>query len=96
MTVCAAGDVQIALLRWIDRGLRLEPDSCKWPLEARGLREAASRKWRAYVIGELWHSGDTLPDAYCDPLRIPRGSTYGEAVRKIWREYLGEEEEPVA
>jgi hypothetical protein len=97
MTVYASRDVQMALLRrWIDRGLRFDPEASRWPLEIRGLREAASREWRAYVIGGLCHCGDTLPDAYCDPIRIPRGSTYGEAARKMWREDLGEEDEPVA
>lgn len=96
MTVHVPPGVHSALLHWIDRGLRFDPESSRWPLEARGLRRAASRVWRQYIVGELWHCGHTLPDRYCDLLEMPRSSTYGEAVRKIWCEHLGEEQEPAA
>lgn len=95
MTVDVRHDVQIALLRWIDQGLHMWPQLSRWPLEARGLRDVASRKWREYIVGELWDSAETLPDAYCDLLHMSRGNTYGEAVRKIWRDCFGEKERPV-
>jgi hypothetical protein len=96
MAVRAVNDVEMALLRWIDRGMRFEPDLSRWPLETRGLRTVASRTWRQYIIRELWTCPDTLPDAYCDSLQMPRRSTFGQAVRKIWFEHLGEEEKPAA
>jgi hypothetical protein len=85
MTVQATAVAQTALLRWIDRGFGFDPPACNWRLETRALKN---------VVAELWHCADTLSDAEGDSLRIPRGSTYGEAVRKIWREYFGEEGEP--
>lgn len=94
MTVHAPPGVHSALLHWIDRGLRFDPEASRWPLEAQGLRRAASRVWREYIVGELWHCAHTLPDRYCDLLEMPRGGTYGEAARKIWCERLDEEMEP--
>jgi hypothetical protein len=94
MTAHAPPDLHAALLHWIDRSLRFDPDASRWPLEARGLRRAAARNWREYIVGELWHCAHTLPDRYCDSLEMTRGSTYAEAVRKIWCEHLGEEQEP--
>lgn len=96
MAVQAVNDVEIALLRWIDRGMRFEPDLSRWPRETRGLRSVASRTWRQYLVRELWNCSDILPDAYCDSLQVPRRSTYGEAVQKIWCDHLGEEEKPAA
>jgi hypothetical protein len=85
MTVQATAAAQIALLRWIDRGFRFEPPARNWRFETRVLMN---------VVAQLWSCPDTLADADCDSMRVPRGSTYGEAVQKIWREYFGEEEEP--
>ena len=56
------------------------------------LRTVAGAKCREYIIAELWECTEPLPDAYRDRLRMPRGSTYGDAVRKVWREHLGEEQ----
>jgi TusE/DsrC/DsvC family sulfur relay protein len=84
--------LQVALLHWIDQGMEIGPEPGRWPLETRPLRSVAGAKCREYIIAELWECTEPLPDAYCDQLEIPRGSTYGDAVRKIWREHLGEEE----
>ncbi len=86
MTVQATAAAQTALMRWIDQGFRFEPPARHWRPETRVLKN---------IVAELWCCADTLCDADCDSLRTPRGSTYGEAVRKIWREYFAEEEEPV-
>lgn len=91
MTTQAPDLLKTALLRWIDRGMELGPESGRWPLETRSLRSVAAAKCREYIIGELRDCAEPLPDDYCDRLAMPRGSTYGEAVRKIWREHLGEE-----
>lgn len=88
--------VELALLRWIDHGMEFEPEPSRWPLETRGLRHVAAASCRKYILTELWNCSDTLSDPYCDRLQIPRGSTYGAAARKIWREHLGEVEKPAS
>jgi hypothetical protein len=94
MTVAVLDDAQVSLLRWIDQGLHLWPQLSRWPLEARGLSRVVSRTWRRYIVRRLWECPEALPDHYCDVLRLSRGSTYGDAVRKIWFEHLGEEQAP--
>jgi hypothetical protein len=91
-TTHAPGLLQSALLHWIDQGMEFGPESGRWPLETRGLRSVAGAEYRKYIIAELWDCAEPLPDTYCDRLRMPRGSSYGEAAQKIWRERLGEEE----
>ena len=88
--------VKLALLHWIDNGMEFDPELARWPLETRGLRYAAAAIIRAYILFELRNCPDILPDAYCDRLQMPSGSTFGQAARKIWREHLGEVEESVA
>ena len=88
--------VKLALLHWIDNGMEFDPELARWPLETRGLRYEAATIIRAYILFELRNCPDTLPDAYCDRLQMPSGSTFGQAARKIWREHLGEVEKSAA
>jgi hypothetical protein len=85
MTVQATAAAQIALLKWIDQGFTFEPPARNWRFETHVLKN---------VVAELWRCADVLDDADCDSLLMPRGSSYDEAARKIWREYFGEEREP--
>lgn len=43
------------------------------------------------LLPEGWDCAGTRHDVNCDPLRIPRATTYGDALRKISREHLGQE-----
>lgn len=45
MTTHAPEDVELALLRWIDRGVGFQEEASRWSLETRRLRYAASHKW---------------------------------------------------
>ncbi len=88
--------LKLALLHWIEDGMDFYPEPARWPLETRGLRYVAEAILRASILFELRNCPDTLPDSYCDRLQMPRGSTFGQATRKIWREHLGEVEKPAA
>jgi hypothetical protein len=85
MTVQATVAAQTALLKWIDQGFTFEPPAYNWRFETHVLKN---------VVAELWRCADALADADCDSLFMPRGSSYGKAARKIWREYFGEERKP--
>jgi hypothetical protein len=47
------------------------------------LQEEDCRRPARWLLGWLWHCTDVLHPYYTDLLRIPSGSTYGEAVRHI-------------
>lgn len=38
------------------------------------------------VLGHLWNCTKIIPAIYCDQLDIPRGSTYAQAVRSLFKE----------
>ena len=96
MTTSETVIVKLALLHWINKGMEFDPELARWPLETRGLRYVAVASLRAYILFELRNCPDILPDSYCDRLEILRGSTFGQAARKIWREHLGEVEKSAA
>jgi hypothetical protein len=38
------------------------------------------------VLGHLWNCADIMPSMYCDQLDLPKGSTYAQAVRSLFKE----------
>jgi hypothetical protein len=88
--------IKLAMLHWIDNSMEFDPELARWPLETRGLRYASAAIIRAYMLFELRNCPDILPEAYCDRLQMPKGTTFGQAARKIWREHLGEVERSAA
>ena len=85
----APGHLRDAFLEWIDAGQPgIDIETGKWvEVAERALPIIEGQPVHPrYLLGQLWSCTDVLPAHYCRTLDLPYGSTYAQAVRKIYGE----------
>lgn len=72
----APGELRDAFVEWVDDGCHLDS----------AIEVYWTQRPVRWLLGQLWNCTDTLPSHECEGIGVRRGSSYAQAVRRLWLE----------